>query len=66
MNRYLGPDFARILAKDNVEYKQANLAVPGSSILFIPPFFDEPIVTHSNRLICLRATGWTGALFACV
>jgi|SRR6267142_1447756 len=29
MNRYLGPEFPQILLKDNVEYKQANLSVPG-------------------------------------
>jgi hypothetical protein len=33
MNRYLGSEFPQILAKDNVEYQQANLTVTG---LFIP------------------------------
>lgn len=33
MNRYLGSEFPQILSKDNVEYQQANLTVPG---LFIP------------------------------
>jgi len=55
MNRYLGPDFPQILSKDNVEYKQANLTVPGSLTSF--PFyfilFDKSDVATSNRLIRL-------------
>jgi len=40
---YLGPDFPQILAKDNVEYKQANLAVPAIvSSAFDPPAGQEP------------------------
>jgi hypothetical protein len=35
MHRYLGPEFPRILAKENVEYRQANLTVPGLSTSFL-------------------------------
>jgi hypothetical protein len=39
MNRYLGPEFPQIISKDNVEYKQANLTVPGWFMPFFPFFF---------------------------
>jgi hypothetical protein len=39
MNRYLGPEFPQILSKNNVEYKQANLAVPSLSTRFPSPLF---------------------------
>ena len=41
MNRYLGPEFPQILSKANVEYKQANLAVPSLSTRFPVFFFFE-------------------------
>jgi hypothetical protein len=36
MHRYLGPEFPRVLAKDNVEYRQANLTVPSLCTSFSP------------------------------
>jgi hypothetical protein len=39
MHRYLGSEFPRILAKENVEYRQANLTVPGLSTSFLLPSF---------------------------
>lgn len=39
MNRYLGPEFPQVLSKDNVEYKQANLTVPGWFTPFLLFFF---------------------------
>jgi len=40
---YLGPEFPQLLAKDNVEYKQANLTVPAIvSSAFDPPSGQEP------------------------
>ena len=35
MHRYVGPEFPRVLAKENVEYRQANLTVPGLSSSFL-------------------------------
>lgn len=67
MNRYLGPEFPQIILKDNVEYKQANLSVPGWFTPFtIFVFFVNLNVAISDCFIRLRTTGWTGALFACI
>jgi hypothetical protein len=44
MNRYLGPEFPQILLKDNVEYKQANLTVPGWLTRFFPFFLASIIL----------------------
>jgi hypothetical protein len=53
MHRYLGPEFPRILAKENVEYRQANLTVPGLSTSFVLLSFPltESNATASDCLI---------------
>ena len=45
MNRYLGSEFPQILEKDNVEYQQANLTVPGLFITSNCLFWELTFVT---------------------
>ena len=51
MNRYLGSEFPQILEKDNVEYQQANLTVPGlfitSNCLFANSLLPPATVSSS-------------------